>query len=622
MTFESARNLADRMGSCTSVRWGSAVLIAVAAIGCSDNSESASGDVGAATPDLFEFDSTLFDVINEETETSPPEDTTPAPGSFGAPCKSEIDCDSGICIDSAEGKVCSKVCDSTCPIGYKCLEQTLGGGDALYICVPRFKRLCDPCFENTPCNGPGETGNLCVPYGPLGNYCGADCDPMDPQCPENYECGAMTDPITGYNAWQCMRAKGAGICSCSLNAKIMGLKTACTNKNPIGACTGERLCTMEGLSACGAPIPEEEICDGKDNNCNGKTDDFDVSASCTKKNEFGECKGKLIACNDGVAVCDAPDAKPENCNGLDDDCDGKTDNNLCEDGDPCTNGVCNTDGSCKQVELSGTPCNDGSICTQTDGCVSGKCFGGNALPCDDNDPCTTDACDPFTGCTHTPASDAVCTNDGNACTQDICQSGKCAHPPAVDGGACPEDGKPCTADICNNGQCIHPFADGLKCQEDGKPCTDDVCQAGSCVHINGTSPCDDGNACTEGDTCSAGKCVAGKLKACNDGNACTSDSCNPAVAGGCVYNNNTGPCVSTSLECPMGVCSAGSCFPKPNETCMTEIETDLCKSDPIAGKCTAAGKCVVTQPPPQYTCPGCNGLCMKCFGIQLCMPIG
>src|SRR6185436_2883218 len=36
--------------------------------------------------------------------------------------------------------------------------------------------------------------------------------------------------------------------------------------------------------------------------------------------------------------------------------------------------------------------------------------------CDDNNPCTTDTCDPIQGCIYTPIS----CDDGNACTVDSC----------------------------------------------------------------------------------------------------------------------------------------------------------------------------------------------------------
>jgi hypothetical protein len=245
-------------------------------------------------------------------------------------------------------------------------------------------------------------------------------------------------------------------------------------------------------------------------------------------------------------------------------------------------------------------CDDGSICTQTDKCLSGKCVGGNNMNCDDNDPCTTDSCDPFVGCQHSKAADGTeCTDDGNLCTLDQCKTGVCGHVNQV-GSKCTDDGLPCTLDTCDaNGVCKHPQSSG---------------------------PCEDGNPCTDGDSCVNGACKSGPLKgasACDDGNPCTIDKCDANQAGGCTHENNDfAACVSSSSKCPTGQCAAGVCYPQANVTCMTEVKSSICTSDPIAGVCTAAGDCVVTKPPAQYTCPGCNGICLNCapFG-QLCLPL-
>ena len=43
----------------------------------------------------------------------------------------------------------------------------------------------------------------------------------------------------------------------------------------------------------------------------------------------------------------------------------------------------------------------------------GTCVG-TPINCDDGNPCTTDSCDPVTGCINTPNSNAC--DDGNVCT--------------------------------------------------------------------------------------------------------------------------------------------------------------------------------------------------------------
>lgn len=146
--------------------------------------------------------------------------------------------------------------------------------------------------------------------------------------------------------------------------------------------------------------------------------------------------------------------------------------------------------------------------------------------CDDNNPCTSDACDNSTGqCTHTPTS-GTC-DDGNACTM---------------------------SDHCVNGACAGTV---VNC-DDGNPCTDDTCNSlTGCIHTNNTAACDDGDACTLNDTCANGACVGGPRRNCNDSNPCTADSCNPAT--GCVHTNDNTVCCANGMQCANGACGSIVC---------------------------------------------------------------
>jgi hypothetical protein len=168
------------------------------------------------------------------------------------------------------------------------------------------------------------------------------------------------------------------------------------------------------------------------------------------------------------------------------------------------------------------PCDDGDACTFKDRCVKGECRG-TRYTCDDGNVCTNDVCDGAGGCMFPPNS-ASC-DDGNACTRnDTCANGVCSGMPFTcdDGNACTDDacnglgctftpntaqcddGNACTRnDACANGVCS---GIAYRC-DDGNVCTEDSCNpAVGCVHVANTAPCDDGNACTTGDVCSAGVC--------------------------------------------------------------------------------------------------------------------
>ncbi|HAN30446.1 MAG TPA: hypothetical protein DCQ06_02510 [Myxococcales bacterium] len=575
----------------STIQKASLFLAVIAISACGNDDTKGPTAVGADTAFL-----PLDTVSPPDTIISPDvsmEDTAaPEPGTFGAPCEDNGDCDSGFCVSARNGKVCSQTCIEDCPSGFQCAEQKRSGGDISYVCVPKFLYLCDPCQDNISCNDTGKSGNVCVSFGNAGNFCGIACDEVSPDCPTDYSCQQVIDSKTGAASSQCVRDKG--ICECSARATSLGLSTNCTNKNLYGACSGQRNCEVGGLGACQALVPKPEECNAVDDDCDGSTDNFDASAPCKSSNEFGSCTGVIVSCLDGKTECDAPAAKPELCNGIDDDCDGETDEQLCDDGDPCTKDSCNTDGSCKHKELAGLVCDDGSVCTQTDKCISGKCIGGNKLKCDDNDPCTSDSCDPFVGCVHDPSSDAKCPDDGIGCTQDICKQGKCVHPQLKDGETCVDDGNGCTADICKAGKCEHIAAN--------------------------STPCQDGNPCTINDTCQNGSCVPGPLNQCDDKKPCTKDSCNPQI--GCVHSNNDfAPCTASSKDCPTGQCIGGTCLSKPNVTCNTKVKVSLCSSVDVAGTCTGSGKCVAKSVAGGTACkfsPNCKTVCLNC-GIEVCL---
>ena len=122
--------------------------------------------------------------------------------------------------------------------------------------------------------------------------------------------------------------------------------------------------------------------------------------------------------------------------------------------------------------------------------------------CDDGNPCTEDLCDPAGGCQHLP-EDGAC-DDGNPCTVDSCDaSAGCAHAPGP--GAC-DDGDACTVgDLCADGICA---AGAAKTCQDGNPCTDDVCDpaTGACLFPANDAACTDGDPCTE-TACVDGACA-------------------------------------------------------------------------------------------------------------------
>jgi Lactonase, 7-bladed beta-propeller len=306
----------------------------------------------------------------------------------------------------------------------------------------------------------------------------------------------------------------------------------------------------------------------------------------------------------------------------------------------------------------GTPCDDGSACTQVDTCQGGVCSGGNPVVCTTSDQChVAGTCNPATGtCSNPPAAaDGAACNDGDACTQsDSCLAGVCTGSNPV---VC-TPGDPChEAGTCDpgTGLCSNPNkADGTACNDDNACTYGDVCTSGVCggtsitctddpcntVTCNGTSTCtltpktdgtacDDGNACTQTDTCESGTCTggnpvvctasdqchvagtcnpatgtcsnpaAGNGTACNDGNVCTlGDSCNSGSCQpgiGALNCNDSNPCTDDSCDPVTGCAYAAN-------TAACDDGND-CTSDDICGGGICAGTTITAPPEVQNVVP-------------------
>ncbi len=119
--------------------------------------------------------------------------------------------------------------------------------------------------------------------------------------------------------------------------------------------TGLEFCRSGAWVNCTAPKPQKERCNGIDDDCNGKPDDNIFQPTCT-----GTCgKGKVV-CQQGISVCKVQTVGQELCNGIDDDCNGKVDDSFPEKGKPCVDS--RAKGECRQGTY--TACTSGKlVCT-------------------------------------------------------------------------------------------------------------------------------------------------------------------------------------------------------------------------------------------------------------------
>jgi RHS repeat-associated protein len=453
-------------------------------------------------------------------------------GSNSITCSAQDQChDAGTC-DTATG-ICSnppKPNGAACSDGNSCTASDVCGGGACTAGSPV------PVDDNNPCTTDGCDPSKGVVHLPLPS--GASCSDGN-ICNGNETCnGAGTcqagapPPLSDGNACTVDTCDATGIHHTALPAG-----TSCTDGN---ACNGSETCSAAGLCQPGMPpnLNDNNTCtlDACDPVAGVTHTPLPAGTSCTDGN----------ACN-GSETCSAagtcqPGTPP-----------------VVDDGNLCTADNCNPLQGVTHTPLPGAPCSDGNACNGLEICDAAglTCQPGQPLVISDNNPCTTDACDPKIGVvSHTPVTAGTSCSDGNACNgAETCTAvGNCApgSPPSL------EDNNPCTTDACDpaSGVTHTPVTAGTTCSDgnscngsescdaagacqsgtppsldDNNPCTTDSCDAGGIHHTPlpmGTT-CDDGSACTTNDACNAASICAGTPKPTDDNNACTTDACDAAT---------------------------------------------------------------------------------------------
>jgi len=380
-------------------------------------------------------------------------------------------------------------------------------------------------------------------------------------------------------------------CAC-----VPGTVIPCGPAN-VGEChKGNQTCSPGGVwiqSCVNAVYPASEVCDGKDNNCNGVADDGLGNVTCG----IGACYKSIAACSGGVPQTCTPGqpAANDTCgNGIDDNCDG-----VIDDGCGCVpkNETCNgIDDNCDTFIDNGiAPMN----CSMYKGiCSVGAqtCQGGAWTGCpfpqseicnglDDNCDGTVDeGCPCISGQNYTcgPAnSTGECKLGNSACISGVFGNCTGAVYPAAEtcdgkdndcNGAADDSIAPVNCNLSKFGICAIGFESCANGTFAGCPlqqvetCNsiDDDCDGivdNGCVCVPGTTqPC--------GPTTEAGICKKG-IDTCVNGswsNTCAgavypgTEACGNGVDEDC--NGVDAQCAGcrSGAECDSGKCVNGNCL--------------------------------------------------------------
>ena len=298
--------------------------------------------------------------------------------------------------------------DSRCDDGRLC-----NGAETCIVgvgCAPGTPPTCDdgdPCTVDgceTPPGSPGTCAHGPLDrdgdgFGPIG--CGGDCDDGNPaRYPEALEtCNAVDDNCDDRTdeAFSCIRGDSH---DCTMpGCGTPGLVT-CGATCTWGACTGYA-----------------ETCNGRDDDCDGDTDEgFGCVSDATRPCAIGTCPGAgTERCGPTCTwsgVCTPRDGYVEVCDGFDNDCDGLTDEDF-----GCvqySSGTCTTSCGSTGGRTCTASCTWGACVPPREEC-NGRdddCING----CDDGYACCAGSpggCLTTCGSTGTRACDAACT--WNAC---------------------------------------------------------------------------------------------------------------------------------------------------------------------------------------------------------------